>query len=302
MAAKPAHVALTKLLAAAAWADGRVENDEINAIKHCMLHFKLSAEQVAEVTHLLETPIPRSQGEALTEEFLAAVKNDEEKRMLLAKLTELLQSDGDVTPEEQEFLLMVREIVESHGVLDVIVDRVKSLFTWGALRPKGKRSSSLADVLRTRLQKRVKEQMATLSTEAALDATELNRAVLFGALLQKVAFADGEASADECDKIGELLTGTFGYEPEETRVIVDTIGCDVTSDVDVQRLVSEFNRVTDLGGRLDLLNALFRVADADGTISDAEVDEIRRIADFMWIDRREFNDLRLAHRDASERA
>jgi uncharacterized tellurite resistance protein B-like protein len=37
------------------------------------------------------------------------------------------------------------------------------------------------------------------------------------------------------------------------------------------------------------------VAAADGTVSDDEVEEIRRIADYLWIDRREFNDIRLAY-------
>ena len=44
---------------------------------------------------------------------------------------------------------------------------------------------------------------------------------------------------------------------------------------------------------VSLVRALFLVATADHKVEREEVDEIRRIADYLWIDRRTFNDIRL---------
>ena len=69
----------------------------------------------------------------------------------------------------------------------------------------------------------------------------------------------------------------------------------VTADVDVRRLVAEFNRLADDDARSELLDALFVVAYSEKGADDSEIDEIRRIADFLWIDRRTFNEVRLRH-------
>ena len=55
-----------------------------------MLHLGLSADEARDVSHLLESPISRTQAEKLTEEFLATVRRDEDKRDLLDRLHEPL--------------------------------------------------------------------------------------------------------------------------------------------------------------------------------------------------------------------
>ncbi len=294
MTARSTHTKLAKLLAAAAWADGRLDQGEVTAIKQFMLRLKLDADDAKEVTVLLANPVPRSEAEALTTSFLESVGSEADKRLLLEELEALAQVDGKVRDEEAAFLRTVREMVETHSVVDLVLERVKGLFSWGGSRRTGRRDSDLAEMLRNRVQDRVRERLTALSAEAAEDAMRLNRAALFGALLHKIAYADGVLAAEESERVGSVLATTFGYADDEIATIRATLEEEVGDGSDLQRLCAEFARVSEESERINLIRALFLVAAADHQVSPEEVEEIRRIADFLWVHRREFNDIRLA--------
>jgi uncharacterized tellurite resistance protein B-like protein len=63
--------------------------------------------------------------------------------------------------------------------------------------------------------------------------------------------------------------------------------------MDRQRLCASFNRIATMDERFRLLGCLFAVAKADGRIDEDELREIRLVANYLWIDARSFNDVRL---------
>lgn len=286
------RLALAKVLVAAAWADGHVDPQEMNAVKAFMTRVGLSEDDVREVSALLQSPIPESEAERLTLAFLDTLPSGAERHELLDELERLVAADGSVSEEETRFLAAVRDTVDTRSIVDVVLGRVRGL-VGGLFGGDHGRPSSLADLLRARLQDRVRERLRDLSRESERDAETLNRAALFGAILQKVAYADGVLSDAELDALARELRDRFGFSEWEVTTITDVVGTQVTEDVDVRRLVAEYNRLTEGPTRTKLLEALFHVAYAEDGASEAEIDEIRRIADFLWIDRRTFNDIRL---------
>ena len=60
-------LALIKVLVAAAWADGRLDNEEINHIKELMLVYDLGPEEMRQIDLLLEAPVSYTRCEALTD-------------------------------------------------------------------------------------------------------------------------------------------------------------------------------------------------------------------------------------------
>jgi uncharacterized tellurite resistance protein B-like protein len=62
--------------------------------------------------------------------------------------------------------------------------------------------------------------------------------------------------------------------------------------MDRQGLLSEFNRIAEMDARMELLDASFAVAAVDGTVSGTELEELRLLANFLWIDPRDFNAVR----------
>jgi uncharacterized tellurite resistance protein B-like protein len=287
--ARATSLALARVLAAAAWADGRVEPDEANAIKTYMLRAGLGQDDMHEVASLLDSPVPQSQAEELVREFLAAMTRDADIQILYEEVETLLRADGELSSDEARFLSELREMLESHSVVDVVLDKMRGLFSvaLGSLRPRGR--SSAADALRSRVQDRVRSRMAEGGDAVSPD---LDRAALFGALLQKVAVADGRFDASESVHIGEVLRDRFGFSEAEVDTMTAALGEQITAELDLQRLTSELNRVTDHGDRVRLLEALFTVAASDGEIHPRELETARRIADFLWIDRRTFHDTR----------
>jgi uncharacterized tellurite resistance protein B-like protein len=293
MTGPQSHLALARLLAAAAWADGHADEDEVNAVKRFLLRFRFSPDDIRSVSLLLEAPVPRTEAERLAQEFVESVRSEADRHALLAHLTELFEADGKVTSEESEFLRSVQDLVESQPILDVLLARVRGLLSPAVFKP-GRDRRGLADVLRSRLQGRVREKLRELSAEAAQDVDRLNYAALFGAMLQKVALADGTLSPEESARVAEALRARFGFADDEVSTIVATLETQVSREIDLQRLAAEFNRLSDQEGRVQLVRALFTVAAADREIRDEEVDEMRRIADLLWVDRREFNEIRLS--------
>lgn len=292
LVARATSVALARVLAAAAWADGRVDPEEANAIKAYMLRAGFDEASMHEVSDLLVSPIPQSQAEELVREFLATMTRDADLQELHDEVEALLRADGEMTDEEERFLAELREALESHSVVDVVLDKMRGLFSFamGSLRPP--RRSSAADALRSRVQERVRTRLSGDDADRG-DAPELDRAALFGALLQKVAVADGHLDEAETRHIEALLSGRGDFSDAEVATIVAALTDEVTPELDLQRLSAELNRVTEHDDRIRLLEALFAVAAADGDVAAAELDTARRIADFLWIDRRTFHEVRL---------
>jgi tellurite resistance protein len=63
------------------------------------------------------------------------------------------------------------------------------------------------------------------------------------------------------------------------------------SGADRQGLLSEFNRISGMKERKELLKAAFAVASLSG-FSAEESRELRTISNFLWIDPRDYNEIR----------
>ena len=70
MSKKKRQVAVLKVLAAAAWADGHLDNEEINTIKELMIRYDLNQQEISEVTALMDHPISYSRCEELMRDLV----------------------------------------------------------------------------------------------------------------------------------------------------------------------------------------------------------------------------------------
>jgi len=280
------HLALARVLAAAAWADGRVEPEEVNIIKTFMLRAKLSPDDVADVSVRLESPISQSEADELTREFLAQVPSGADRQKLFGDVQDILEADGELGEDEKAFLDSLRQALEGQGVVDGVLGKIRGFFSRAARHDR----STLAEELRTRLQDRVRDSL----DHAPTDDERFDRAVLFGGLLHAVARADGTVDTSEVEQIRSILVGRGDLPDDELHTVTDVVGAQITADVDEQRLAGAFNRVSDEPDRRRLVEALFAVAMADGELDERELERVRRISDYLWIDRRTFNDIRLA--------
>jgi uncharacterized tellurite resistance protein B-like protein len=287
------ELALTKVLAAAAWADGRLENSERNRIKERMLAFGFGPEELREIDVLLEAPVSYARCEELTRDLMAQLTTRQEREDALRQVEDLLLADGFLAEEEREVLDGLRGIMDAMTTADAFMARITGVFRRVfSSRDPGDPPGELSEFLKNRVLTRLHDLSGGAWRES-IDARSLNRYTLMGAVLGRVAQAEGGISEAEGRRIREILASRCGLEPPLLDWTLQAVRESAAQQADRQGLLAEFNRVSDSGERGELLDAAFAVAAADGVVSPAELAELRLISNFLWLDPREFNAIRL---------
>jgi uncharacterized tellurite resistance protein B-like protein len=137
---------------------------------------------------------------------------------------------------------------------------------------------------------------------AALDRLEPERAhfiAAFAYILSRVARADLEIKPEEVRAMERIVMDRAAL-PEEQAVLVvqiaktQSILFGATENYLVTR---EFYRISEPDERRSLIDCLFAVCAADGSISTIEDNEISQIADELKVERRDFIGIRSTYRE-----
>ncbi|MFQ5671151.1 MAG: TerB family tellurite resistance protein [Acidobacteriota bacterium] len=143
---------------------------------------------------------------------------------------------------------------------------------------------------------------AIRSITEALDRMDPERArfiASFAYILGRVAHADRGISEEET-RVMERIVSERGALPEEQAILVVQIAKTQnllfggTENFIVTR---EFNRLATREQKLAMLDCLFSVSAADGSVSTREDNEVRIIADELKLDHSDFIAARSAYRD-----
>jgi uncharacterized tellurite resistance protein B-like protein len=286
------QTALLKVLAAAAWADGHLDLEEINRIKELMLRYRLEADGVREVEALLERPVSYEQCEQLTRELMQHLRSPGERDEALAEIGSVLAADGVVDPAERELLESLKGIMDAMTSVDGFMNRITGIFrgAFGNRRAKsdpGELSKHLKNAVLQRL-----DDVSAGEWRNEAEVETLNFHTLFGAVLGRVADVEGGISDAELGSIREILAERFELGPPVLDWVVQSVREASDAQLDRQGLLSEFNRVSDSSQRKHLLDACFAVAASDGSIAPEELAELRLISNFLWLDPRDFHAVR----------
>ncbi len=289
---KQRQIALLKVLAAAAWADGRLDNEEINRIKDLILAYDLEPAETREVQELLEAPVSYARCEELTRELMNLLGTQGERREALEEVETVFRADGEMSEDEREVLEGLKGIMEAMDSVDRFMGRITGVFRrMFAARDASRSPGQLTEFLKNSVLQRL-DDLSGGAWREDVDAATLNRYTLFGAVLGRVADAEGGISDEESARIRDLLAGRFELRPPLLDWVVQSVREASTAGMDRQALLSEYNRIADMDQRKRLLRAAFAVAAADGTVSREELEELQLISNFLWIDRRELADIR----------
>lgn len=289
MSKKKRQVAVLKVLAAAAWADGHLDNEEINTIKELMIRYGLNPQEISEVTALMDHPVSYSRCEELMRDLVGLLGSDSDRHEVMDQLRELFASDGHVSDEEKEVLDGLEGVLKSMSFADGFMSRVTGVFRRAL--PGKKKSGPLTEFLKNAVLQRMHD-VSDGEWQSSIAAEDLNRYTLFGAVLGKVAAAEDGISPEEIARIRSILKARFDPEPAVLEWIVQSVEEVCHNDMDRQALLSEYNRISEAHQRKNLLDAAFAVAASDGVISQTELEELRLISNFLWLDPRAFNEVR----------
>lgn len=110
-------------------------------------------------------------------------------------------------------------------------------------------------------------------------------------LASLVIKADGQVSQRELDYVRQYFVQAYGRERANAtfKVFNEVIK---KHEISAQKICGFFQQRTRYESRLQILHFLFSIANADGTVSTAEVNEINRIAGFLGVYARDFESIK----------
>jgi len=103
--------------------------------------------------------------------------------------------------------------------------------------------------------------------------------------------ADGQVSQRELDYVRQYFLSTYGKE--KANAIFRTFNEVIKNrEISAQRICTYLNQRTRYEVRLQLLHFLFGIAQADGAISNPEIEKIKEIAGYLRVGRQDFESIK----------
>lgn len=124
----------------------------------------------------------------------------------------------------------------------------------------------------------------------------------FAGLLARVAFGDLEISDVEDREMQSCLHEAADLDSTDAELVAHVArnAAEALGGVEDHLLTRAFNERANADQKAVLLDCLYRVAAADGSVSTAEDEEIKQIGTALMIPHNQVMDIRLRHREALE--
>ena len=299
MSDKDLMLTLAKVIIAAAWSDGEMTPEEINSLKRMLLwsasgqqrNLEISQQEWAMLEMYISLPVEAAEREQLVQQLQAELRSPQDREFAISALQRVIRADGNVTDQEQTMVDGITAALQdvNLGVFGQLGRLVRQSVSSQTLE----REQYLDDFIKNRVYYVVQKRLASSEAELNLPEEELRKLSLAGALMAQVAQVDREVQDDELDRMVDALQTGWDISSEAATFVAEVATAEINPAEDQFRLVNEFGNSTTLDERARFLEILFAVADADGDISFAETEEIRKIANILLLPHQAFIDAKL---------
>ncbi|HYR91815.1 MAG TPA: TerB family tellurite resistance protein [Terriglobia bacterium] len=287
MATHSDAVALLKVLIAAAWADSSLSQAELNYLKALAQKFNLTNSDWLELEPHLEDAPSENEVQALFQDLLSRTATSSGRNEVIRHIERILNADAQITAEEHDFLEQYTRILKEASTVEVLLGRMRGLFQ---KRP----AAALVDLdefMRNKIFFKLRRRIGTDQI-----APEMYRLCLLGGLMGIVAQADGEIDARELEEIRRQLQFRGKFEPESLEILVSIIEEESVRSLDRAHLIAEYSRNLGFEERVEVLDLLFAVAAANGSLTHPELEELRGISSALGLSHRHYIDAKLRSR------
>lgn len=284
---------LSKLLIAAAWVDGKLQNEEINSLKDLIFSLEgINAEQWAELEIYMDSPVTSQERDELLNKVLGQIKTEQDKVFIIDTLEKLVQADGIVGDKEAKVMSELKEEIVSvkTGVLATISQIIK-----GAINKRSdqylsstQRETMIGDFIKNTIYYQLVSDAKKKGLEINLDDQKIRKLCFAGGLMAKVAAVDSEISDEEKKAMKKYLSGLWGLSEIEAELVAE-ISCQrILKGLDYYRLTRGFCECTNYDERRIFLACLFQIANACKKTSFDETEEIRTISQSLKLTHKDF--------------
>lgn len=283
---------LARLTVAAAWADGDLANEEINALKELLFRVDLTEDEWRILEIYLDHPVKSDEADELLQRVVDGISSPEQKALVIGTLTALFEADGEVTPEEAAFLAEVERAVAgaSTGVFALFSKAMNSAVGQRKARAQASslREANLEDHIENTIYYRFKRAEKEGGVTVDLPEADLRKLCLAAGVMARVAQVDDETSENERQGMAAVIAESWRVTPE-VAALVASLTCEpATRALDFQRLAYNYFSCTTHEERQQFLVTLFRIANACEGTSNDEIEEIRQIARVLKLSHDDF--------------
>lgn len=284
------HLTFLKVLAVIAWADGEMTESEKNILKNFYRKFGLSKDDIRQLNPYLLAPIPKPDQERLFKQLAAELSSQQEKDEIIAELESIANAHRNMKTEENELVEEFVRMLKKTSFTKRSFGKVRNFFQATIFKPAHEKNPAVNRYFKNTILKKLELKMKGSNQKVDLENDNVYFVCLFGALLASVAQVDDHFHEEERKALRKILKERFELSSGEQKLLFEVIEEQAKHGFDFHEVVTEFNSRVSYNDRISAVDCFWAIAVADGEISHAENEEVRRITKAMHIPHQVFKE------------
>ncbi len=282
-----------KVMTAVAWADGEMTHSELNLLKSFIKKFDLDKNDVRELKPYLEAPVSKTLQEELFKQLIAEMESVEEREEIIQAMSRMAEGKKKTSEEELALVDQFTTWLKKSSFTTRSFGKVRNFFQRTIFVDAREKDAELEKYFKRKVIKKIELRSAKQGRKISLSDDEVYHICLLGTLLASVAQIDEIFEEVEEKALKEVLQEYFSFPEQELEILFDVIVEQARHGFDFHEVVTETNRLITFKERVMLIDCFFAIAAADGKISSAESEQIRRITKAMHIPHQDFKESKI---------
>ena len=281
-------ITFLKVLATIAWADGEVSQSEFNILKLFFKKFNLEKHEVDELKPYLLSPVSKKEKDDLYRQMIADLSSPEEKKEILDALESMAGAHKRLKNDERELVDQFSIWLENTSFTKRSLSRVRNFFQKTIFKQARDPNSDIQKYFKRCVLKKIELKSKHSKISTNLSNERLYFICLIGTLMATIAHVDDHFDPAEKKALKRCLTDQFSLKGNELTLLFEVVEEQACQGFDFYEVVTELIRVASYNDRIHLMECLFEISIADGTMAHEEMVEIRRITKALRIPHKTF--------------
>lgn len=282
-----------KVMTTIAWADGELTHSELNLLKSFIKKFDLDKNDVGELKPYLEAPVSKAHQDDLFKQLIAELESVEDRQEIIQAMSAMTQGKKKTSEEEIALVDQFTSWLKKSSFTSRSFGKVRNFFQRTIFMDAREKNPELEKYFKRKVIKKIELRSAKLGRNITLPDDEVYHICLLGTLLASVAQVDEIFEEVEEKALKKVLQETFSFPKQELGILFDVIVEQARHGFDFHEVVTETNQIITYKERVMLIDCFFAIAAADGKISSAESEQIRKITKAMHIPHQDFKESKM---------
>ena len=282
-----------KVMTTVAWADGEMTHSELNLLKSFIKKFNLDKNDVRELKPYLEAPVSKTHQQELFKQLIAELASVEEKQEIIQAMSAMAEGKKKTSDEEVALVDQFTSWLKKSSFTTRSLGKVRNFFQRTIFVDAREKDPELEKYFKRKVIKKIELRSAKQGQKISLTDDEVYHICLLGTLLASVAQVDEIFDEVEEKALRKVLQENFSFTRQELGILFDVIVEQAKHGFDFHEVITETNQIITYNERVKLMDCFFAIAAADGKISLAESQQIRRITKAMHIPHQDFKESKI---------